>query len=120
MVERSVTFALTVKPFSSFGLIQIGLIRLRQPVQKGKEHSTKSYCLLVSDLSCTEADICHLYATCKFDEHMRREICVCDEGYHGDGTMCQKIGNPLPTQLTTSNTNYLANVWCILNHLFLV
>lgn len=47
---------------------------------------------LIPELSCREADICHLYASCIEEEGTDRTICVCDEGYQGDGTNCYKSG----------------------------
>lgn len=92
--------------------------------QRGLEEQYTKNCPLVSDLSCTEADICHLYATCTYEEHSKRDICVCDEGYHGDGTMCHKTGNPLPIQLFSTNNlairERFLHVWRIPNHLFFV
>lgn len=47
---------------------------------------------MLIEWSCVEADICHLYASCVEEEDSGRSICVCNEGYQGDGTNCYKTG----------------------------
>lgn len=47
----------------------------------------------LTDLSCNEsADYCHYNATCIHDDKSDRYICICKDGFEGDGTTCYPIG----------------------------
>lgn len=43
------------------------------------------------EANCAQEDICDVHADCVYNNAMRRSICVCQEGYNGDGRSCQLI-----------------------------
>ena len=48
------------------------------------------------DLLVPDRDVClscGIHATCVYDDIALRSICICDNGYHGDGFLCSPTGN---------------------------
>ncbi|CAG0888055.1 unnamed protein product [Cyprideis torosa] len=45
--------------------------------------------------SCvTDRTVCHANAACVYDDNMGRSVCMCNEGYTGDGTRCISTDTP--------------------------
>lgn len=45
--------------------------------------------------SCDVIDNCGPHATCIYDDEILRSVCVCDDGYRGDGFTCTLYGKIL-------------------------
>lgn len=45
------------------------------------------------EISCAKEDICHEFATCKYDEKLGKSVCVCNKGRVGDGFNCSSQSN---------------------------
>ncbi|XP_066990559.1 nidogen isoform X4 [Macrobrachium rosenbergii] len=42
----------------------------------------------ISDISCDKVNICHFNAQCVYDDSALQHVCVCQQGYQGDGLVC--------------------------------
>lgn len=60
------------------------------------------------EISCERTNYCDMHATCQVGER-GHSMCVCNNGYEGDGTMCTQSGECM------SDSNCGQNERCVFN-----
>jgi len=61
--------------------------------------------------SCDVKDNCGPQATCVYDDEALKSVCVCNDGYRGDGFLCTPMGKVIFRPIHNSISNLLFNIF---------